>query len=136
MRGGMDASQYSDKAASQKGYLLDVPKGGSFADMVALKGNADIGDKINKIISKLADKNPSLKGAIDVADLNDEDKLGRGKEMVDRLTNLIGIFENPSLDVSSNRAEGADLLGDAHEYRDWAGNQRRGTRNASNGGCV
>jgi type I restriction enzyme M protein len=129
LRGGMDASQYkdyvlvllfmkyvSDKAASQKGYLLDVPKGGSFADMVALKGKADIGDKINKIIAKLADKNPTLKGAIDVADFNDEDKLGKGKEMVDRLTNLIGIFENPSLDFSSNRAEGDDLLGDAYEY--------------------
>src|SRR5438445_13870393 len=83
LRGGMDASQYkdyvlvllfmkyvSDKAASQKGYLLDVPKGGSFADMVALKGDKEIGDKINKIIAKLAEAN-DLKGVIDVADFND-----------------------------------------------------------------
>jgi type I restriction enzyme M protein len=67
LRGGMDASQYkdyvlvllfmkyvSDTAASQKGCLLDVPKGGSFADMVALKGDKEIGDKINKIIARLA----------------------------------------------------------------------------------
>jgi type I restriction enzyme M protein len=128
LRGGMDASQYkdyvlvllfvkyvSDKAASQKGYLLDVPKGGSFTDMVALKGDKEIGDKINKIIAKLAEAN-DLKGVIDVADFNDADKLGKGKEMVDRLSNLVSIFDNPALDFRSNRAEGDDLLGDAYEY--------------------
>jgi type I restriction enzyme M protein len=128
LRGGMDASQYkdyvlvllfvkyvSDKAASQKGYLLDVPKGGSFADMVALKGDKEIGDKMNKIIARLAEAN-DLKGVIDVADFNDADKLGKGKEMVDRLTNLVSIFDNPALDFSANRAEGDDLLGDAYEY--------------------
>jgi type I restriction enzyme M protein len=31
-----------------------VPKGGSFDDMLALKGDKEIGDKINKIISRLA----------------------------------------------------------------------------------
>ena len=36
--------------------------------------------------------------------------------MVDRLTNLIAIFENPALDFSKNRAEGDDILGDAYEY--------------------
>ena len=126
LRGGMDASQYkdyvlvllfmkyvSDKAASQKGYLLDVPKGGSFADMVALKGDKEFGDKINKIIAKLAGAN-DLKGVIDVADFNDADKLGKGKDMVDRLSKLVAIFEN--LDFGRNRAEGDDLLGDAYEY--------------------
>jgi len=88
LRGGMDASQYkdyvlvllfvkyvSDKAAGQKGYLLDVPAGGGFADMVALKGDKEIGDKVNKIIGRLAEAN-ELKGVIDVADFNDADKLG------------------------------------------------------------
>jgi len=128
LRGGMDASQYkdyvlvllfmkyvSDKAASQKGYLLDVPKGGSFADMVALKGDKEIGDKINKIIARLAEAN-DLKGVIDVADFNDAEKLGKGKEMVDRLSNLVAIFDTPALDFRSNRTEGDDLLGDAYEY--------------------
>jgi type I restriction enzyme M protein len=126
LRGGMDASQYkdyvlvllfmkyvSDKAASQKGYLLDVPKGGSFADMVALKHDKEIGDKINKIIAKLAGAN-DLKGVIDVADFNDADKLGKGKDMVDRLSKLVAIFQD--LDFGKNRAEGDDLLGDAYEY--------------------
>jgi len=128
LRGGMDASQYkdyvlvllfvkyvSDKYAGQQDALIEVPEGGSFQDMVALKGNKEIGDKINKIIAKLAEAN-DLKGVIDVADFNDADKLGRGKEMVDRLSNLVGIFENPGLDFRQNRAEGDDLLGDAYEY--------------------
>ena len=72
-----------------------MPKGGSFADMVALKGDKEIGDKINKIIGKLAEAN-DLKGVIDVADFNDADKLGKGKEMVDRLSKLVAIFDNPS----------------------------------------
>src|SRR5947207_5164165 len=128
LRGGMDASQYkdyvlvllfvkyvSDKARTHKGYLLDVPKGGGFADMVALKGDKEIGDKMNKIISKLAEAN-DLKGVIDVADFNDADKLGKGKEMVDRLSNLVAILDNPSLNFRKNRAEGDDILGDAYEY--------------------
>ena len=128
LRGGMDASQYkdyvlvllfvkyvSDKYAGQPDALIDVPPGGGFADMVALKGDKEIGDKINKIIARLAEAN-DLKGVIDVADFNDPDKLGRGKEMVDRLSNLVAIFENPGLDFSKNRAEGDDLLGDAYEY--------------------
>ena len=121
----MDASQYkdyvlvllfvkyvSDKAASQKGYLLDVPRGGSFADMVAAKGDKEIGEKLNKIIEKLAKANDL--GVITEADFNDDSKLGSGKDMVDKLTNLVGIFEN--LDFAANRAEGDDLLGDAYEY--------------------
>ncbi|MEZ4309572.1 MAG: type I restriction-modification system subunit M N-terminal domain-containing protein, partial [Polyangiaceae bacterium] len=128
LRGGMDASQYkdyvlvllfvkyvSDKAASQKSYVLDVPKGGSFADMIALKNSKAIGDGMNKIVTALAEKN-DLKGVIDVADWNDADKLGKGQAMVDRLSNLVSIFENPALDFRGNRAEGDDLLGDAYEY--------------------
>jgi type I restriction enzyme M protein len=51
---------------------------------------------------------------IDQADFNDEDKLGRGKEMQDRLSKLVVIFNE--LDFRTNRAEGDDLLGDAYEY--------------------
>lgn len=128
LRGGMDASQYkdyvlvllfmkyvSDKYAGKKDALIEVPAGGSFADMVALKGDKEIGDHLNKIIGRLADAN-DLKGVIDVADFNDPDKLGKGKDMVDRLSNLISLFDMPGLDFSSNRAEGDDILGDAYEY--------------------
>ena len=127
LRGGMDASQYkdyvlvllfvkyvSDKYAGDANALIDVPAGGRFADMLALKNDKEIGDKINKLVARLADANETLKGAINVADFNDEEKLGKGKEMVDRLTRLVGIFEG--LDFGRNRAEGDDLLGDAYEY--------------------
>lgn len=126
LRGGMDASQYkdyvltllfmkyvSDKYDGKSDAVIEVPKGGSFADMSKTKGDKEIGEKINKIIGKLAEAN-DLKNVIDIADFNDEDKLGKGKEMQDRLSKLIGIFE--SLDFTANRAEGDDLLGDAYEY--------------------
>lgn len=126
LRGGMDASQYkdyvltllfmkyvTDKARSDPDFLLDVPKGASFDDMLALKGKKDIGEGINTIIASLAEEN-ELKGVIDVADFNDEDKLGKGKDMIDRLSNLVAIFDG--IDLGANRASGDDLLGDAYEY--------------------
>jgi type I restriction enzyme M protein len=126
LRGGMDASQYkdyvlvllfvkyvSDRFAGQPFAAITVPEGASFADMVALKGKADIGDQINKkILGPLAQAN----NLADMPDFNDPTKLGSGKEMVERLTNLISIFESPDLDFSQNRADGDDLLGDAYEY--------------------
>ena len=128
LRGGMDASQYkdyilillfvkyvSDKYSGKKNVLVDIPKGGGFEDMVALKGKPEIGEGINKIIGKLAEAN-GLKGIIDNADFNDSDKLGKGKDMQDRLSNLVGIFQDESLDFSKNKADGDDILGDAYEY--------------------
>jgi len=124
LRGSMDASQYKDyvlvllfmKYVSDKGGdLVDIPEGGSFNDMIKLKGQSDIGDKINKIIGELAKAN-DLNGIITVADFNDDEKLGKGKDKVDRLSNLIEIFENEALDFSGNRAENDDILGDAYEY--------------------
>ena len=128
LRGGMDASQYkdyvltllfvkyvSDRHANKKDSLIEVPKGGSFSDMVALAGKKDIGEQMDVIIGKLATAN-DLRGVIDVAHFNDDDKLGKGKAMVDRLSKLVKIFDKPELDFGSNRADGDDLLGDAYEY--------------------
>ncbi|MBK7015557.1 MAG: type I restriction-modification system subunit M [Sulfuritalea sp.] len=126
LRGGMDASQYkdyvlvmlfikyvSDKYADVPFAPIQIPKGASFRDMVALKGQPDIGDRINKkIIAPLANANKLA----DMPDFNDAGKLGSGKEMTDKLSNLIAIFEDPALDFSKNRAEGDDILGDAYEY--------------------
>lgn len=126
LRGGMDASQYkdyvlvllfikyvSDKYADMAYPPITIPKGASFKDMVALKGKSDIGDQINKkILAPLTKVNERFQ----FPDFNDSSKLGSGKEMRDRLTNLIAIFEKPELDFSKNRAEGDDILGDAYEY--------------------
>lgn len=126
LRGGMDASQYkdyiltllfvkyvSDKAKADPNNLIDVPTLGSFDAMTKLKGDPEIGDKMNKVIGRLAAAN-GLEKVIDLADFNDEEKLGKGKEMVDRLSKLVAIFAD--LDFRGSRAEGDDLLGDAYEY--------------------
>ena len=131
LRGGMDASQYkdyvlfmlfikyiTDKYADSQDFAPSVviPKGASFRDMVALKGKSDIGDKINTtIIQPLIDANARLARS-DFPDFNDPNKLGEGQDMVDTLSNLIGIFQKPELDFSNNRAEHDDILGDAYEY--------------------
>ncbi|MDO8843435.1 N-6 DNA methylase [Methylicorpusculum sp.] len=126
LRGGMDASQYkdyvlvllfikyvSDKYAGLPYAPVTIPEGAGFKDMVALKGKPDIGDQINKkIIGPLASANKLS----DMPDFNDAGKLGSGKEMVDRLTNLIAIFEHKALDFSKNLAGGDDILGDAYEF--------------------
>jgi type I restriction enzyme M protein len=122
----MDANQYkdyvlvllfieyiSDKYAGVPYMPITIAAVASFKDMVALKGTSDIGDQINKrIIAPLAGANKLS----DMPDFNDANKLGSGKEIVDRLTNLIAFFENPTLDFSRNRADGDDILGDAYEY--------------------
>lgn len=125
LRGGMDASLYkdyvltllflkyvSDKFKAKTG-MIDLPNGTTFDNIVALKNTANIGDKLNIILKQIAEAN-DLQGVIDVADFNDEEKLGKGKEQVERLSNLVSIFQK--LDLSANQADGDDLLGDAYEY--------------------
>jgi len=128
LRGGMDASQYkdyvlvvlfvkyiSDKAKKDPDMLISVPDGCSFDDMVALKGKTNIGEEMNKILEKLAEAN-GLTGVITNADFSDENKLGKGKDLVETVSKLIAVFQREELDFSNNRAADDDLIGDAYEY--------------------
>lgn len=127
LRGGMDASQYkdyvlvilfvkyiSDKSRSDAAFDIEIPDGCYFEDFVALKGNPNIGEEINKKMQKLAEAN-QLDGVF-VADFDDEAKLGKGKDKVETLSKLIAVFQNENLDFSKNRAADDDLIGDAYEY--------------------
>ncbi|MFF9807686.1 type I restriction-modification system subunit M [Streptomyces coeruleorubidus] len=126
LRGSMDASQYkdyvltllfvkyvSDKAKADPYALIDVPEDGSFDYLITLKGKSDVGEKVNVAIRKLAEAN-DLQGVINNADFDDPTKLGSGKDLQDKVSNLIGIFQD--MDFSGSKAEGDDLLGDAYEY--------------------
>ena len=143
LRGGMDASQYKNyiltllfvKYVTDK-YLgnpyaeitvfdkehdtesdPDKKVGCSFNDLVELKNDSNIGEGIDKVVSRLAEANPSLKGIIDKDNyFNDTKKFGTGKEMVETLTSLISIFQRPELDFKNNKAGGDDIIGDAYEY--------------------
>jgi hypothetical protein len=121
LRAGMDVSQYkdyiltllfvkyvSDKATDNPYDEIKVPEGGSFSDMLKLRGTKNIGEGMDKIIGALAVAN-SLRGVIDNAHFNDEEKLGKGQEMVDKLTSLLNVFNDKMPDFSKNRADGDDI---------------------------
>ena len=130
LRGGMDASQYkdyvlvvlfikyiSDRAKNGDADLyIDLPQGCAFDDLVALKGKADIGERMNVILARIGEANEQLADTITNADFADEQKLGKGKDLVETVSNLIGVFQDKDLDLSNNRAADDDLIGDAYEY--------------------
>lgn len=122
LRGGMDASQYkdyvltilfvkyvSDKYKDDEYAEIVIPEGGSFDDILELRGKTNIGEGIDKVISKLAEAN-NLEGIIDNAKFNDEEKIGKGKDMVDKLTSLVEVFNKPELNFKNNRASGDDII--------------------------
>src|SRR6056297_1161756 len=127
LRGGMDASLYKDyiltllflkyvsDRAGQSNALIEVPEGCSWSDLRALRGDKEIGEKMDKVISRIAEEN-DLGGVVDRAFFNDPEKFGRGQKMIGTLTNLINIFSREEQDFARNRADGDDILGDAYEY--------------------
>ena len=97
LRGGMDASQYKD-------YVLTL----LFIKYVSDKFKDE---PYGAIVIPEKSSFEDL-----VAHFNDEAKLGKGQEMVDKLTDLIAIFQRPELNFKNNKAEDDDLIGDAYEF--------------------
>lgn len=128
LRGGVEPARYKDyvlvllffKYVSDK-YKNDpfadftVSEGASFEDLIAAKGKSDIGERVDKIIQKFLEDN-RLQGSLPDVSFNNADELGSGKELVDKVTGLISIFQNPAIDFKNNRASGDDIIGDAYEY--------------------
>ena len=129
LRGGMDASQYkdyvlvvlflkyiSDKKKVDPDQLIEIPDGCTFDDIVALKHKDNIGEEINKKLEALGKENPELQSVFQNADFCASDKLGTGKDLVETVSGLIGVFQNSGLDFGSNREADDDLIGDAYEF--------------------
>lgn len=128
LRGSMDASQYKDYVLiilfvkylsdkkKQNDTVFEIPEGSSFDDLIKIKTDEHIGEKINKALEALREANSWIIGKLALPNFNDENKLGKGKDMVKALGGLIGVFQNDNIDFSKNRAAGDDILGDAYEY--------------------
>lgn len=128
LRGGVEPARYkdyvlvllffkyvSDRYKGQPFAEFTISKGASFEDLVAAKGKSDVGERVDKIIQKFLEDN-RLQGSLPDVSFNNRDELGTGKELVDKVSGLIGVFQNPAIDFKNNRASGDDIIGDAYEY--------------------
>ena len=128
LRGGVEPSRYkdyvlvllffkyvSDRYKGRRFAEFTVNPGGSFDDLIAVKGKSDVGERVDKIIQKFLEDN-RLQGSLPDVSFNNSDELGSGKELVDKVSGLIAVFQNPAIDFKSNRASGDDIIGDAYEY--------------------
>lgn len=128
LRGGVEPARYkdyvlvllffkyvSDRYKGQPFAEFTISAGASFEDLIAAKGKSDVGERVDKIIQKFLEDN-RLQGSLPDVSFNNRDELGSGKELVDKVSGLISIFQNPAIDFKNNRASGDDIIGDAYEY--------------------
>lgn len=128
LRGGVEPARYkdyvlvllffkyvSDRYKNQPLADFSVPEGASFDDLIAAKWTSDVGERVDKIIQKFLEAN-KLQGSLPEVSFNNAEELGSGKELVDKVSGLIAVFQNPAIDFKYNRASGDDIIGDAYEY--------------------
>ena len=128
LRGGVEPARYkdyvlvllffkyvSDRYKGQPFAEFTISKGASFEDLIVAKGRSDVGERVDKIIQKFLEDN-RLQGSLPDVSFNNPDELGSGKELVDKVSGLIAVFQNPAIDFKNNRASGDDIIGDAYEY--------------------
>lgn len=128
LRGGVEPARYkdyvlvllffkyvSDRYKGQPFAEFTISKGASFDDLILAKGKPDVGERVDKILQKFLEDN-RLQGSLPDVSFNNPDELGTGKELVDKVSGLIAVFQNPAIDFKNNRASGDDIIGDAYEY--------------------
>ncbi|MBQ9348439.1 MAG: SAM-dependent DNA methyltransferase [Oscillibacter sp.] len=128
LRGGVEPARYkdyvlvllfhkyvSDRFKGEPFAIYNITDETSFDALVKVKGKPDIGERVDKIIQKFMEDN-HLQGSLPEVSFNNTDELGSGKELVDKVSGLIGVFQNPAIDFRANRASGDDIIGDAYEY--------------------
>lgn len=128
LRGGVEPARYkdyvlvllffkyvSDRYKGQPFAEFKISDGSSFDDLIKAKGKSDVGERVDKILQKFLEDN-KLQGALPDVSFNNPDELGYGKELVDKVSGLIAVFQNPAIDFKNNRASGDDIIGDAYEY--------------------
>ena len=128
LRGGVEPARYkdyvlvllffkyvSDRYKGQPFAEFKISDGASFDDLIKAKGKSDVGERVDKILQKFLEDN-KLQGALPDVSFNNPDELGYGKELVDKVSGLIAVFQNPAIDFKNNRASGDDIIGDAYEY--------------------
>ena len=127
LRGGVEPARYkdyvlvllfhkyvSDRYKGKREGALIVTDDTSFDALIKLKNTPNIGEDVTKVLQKFLIDN-GLAGEIAV-NFNNADELGSGKELVDKVSGLIGVFENNALDFQGNTSGGDDIIGDAYEY--------------------
>ncbi|CAN5906695.1 type I restriction-modification system subunit M [soil metagenome] len=94
-----------------------LPKNCNFDYIREHKNDADIGEKINKILEKIEDENKAkLEGVFRNVDFNSDNSLGQTKERNRRLKNLIEDFDKPSLNFRPSVIGTEDIIGNAYMY--------------------
>lgn len=128
LRGGVEPARYkdyvlvllffkyvSDRYKGERRADFTVKSGASFDELIEAKYTPDVAEKVDKILQSFLETN-GLSGSLPDVSFNNPDELGAGKELVDKVSGLIAVFENPAIDFKSNRASGDDIIGDAYEY--------------------
>ena len=94
---------------------FQLPKGSTFKELHTARGESDIGERINKALEAIEDKNRSkLEGVFRNIDFNSE-TLGRPAERNRRLKALLEDFAKEELDLSPGRVD-VDVIGECYIY--------------------
>lgn len=94
-----------------------LPEESDFDHLYAQRGQADIGERINKALAAIEDANKGkLEGVFRNIDFNSEANLGETKERNARLVHLLDDFNDPRLDLRPSKVGHRDVIGDVYEY--------------------